>query len=313
MKIIIKKKIFEPFFQLENGKNGHGLGLAICKKLINLLGGEISIESEKGNGSVFTFNIKFLEKIDIDTEIMKGKICLVINNDIDNKLELTETLFDFGFFVIPCNSKKEAIRIISSKRYNFSLIFLDENCKDMLDSEFSKNVSENDIPVIYFGESIEKKFINIFKPINKVKLAETIINILEKWNQTDNKDLEVKSLRILIAEDVKYNADVVFNMLNTIGYSDIDIVYDGKEALEKLRNNRYDILFLDLKMPIIDGFKVMENIKKENINVNVCIVSASILDKDKKTCENLGSKYFLIKPIYIDKLKNTINKMMKNK
>lgn len=307
-----QKKLFQPFFQVENGKNGYGLGLAICKKLVNLLGGEISVESEKDNGSVFTFNIKFLQDIMIDTEIMKGKICLVINNDIDHKLQLTETLFDFGMFVIPCNSKREAIRIISSKRYNFSLIFLDENCKDMLDSDFSKNINEIDIPVIYIGETIEKKFTNISKPVNKVKVAKTIINIFEKWSYSDTSEKNVKSIKILIAEDVKYNADVVFNMLNTIGYSQIDIAYDGKQTLEKLRNNKYDILFLDLKMPIIDGFKVMESIKNENIITNICVISASILEEDKIKCQDLGSKYFITKPIYLDKLKSTINKILKD-
>jgi CheY-like chemotaxis protein/two-component sensor histidine kinase len=316
-----QKNLFQPFFQVENGNNGYGLGLSICKKLVNILGGDIVVESEKDNGSVFKFNIKYEQTISCNTENMKGKISLVINNDIDSRIQLSETLFDFGMFVISCGSKREAIKIINSKRYQFSLFLLDENCTDILDSDFYKNIKEiADTPLIYIGENIGKKFENIIsKPINNIKLAKMISNLFEKWDSLANNNLtqnlvEIKKdVRILIAEDVQYNADIIYNMLNVIGYENIDIVSNGKQAIEKIsQDNKYDILLLDLKMPIMDGFEVIDIIKRQGIKINICVLTASILEEDKIKCTEMKVDYFLTKPIQMNMLRNIINKILNN-
>ena len=308
-----QKNLFKPFFQVENGNNGYGLGLAICKKLVDILGGNISVESEKDNGTIFKFNIKYQQDIVCNIENMKGKICLVINNDIDSRMQLSETLFDFGMFVISCGSKREANKIINSKRYTFSILLLDENCTDVLDSDFYKNLKENtDIPLIYIGENIGKKFENnISKPINTIKLSKMISGIFEKWDSVKTETVsEKKDCKILIAEDVQYNADMINSMLNVLGYENVDIVSNGKEALEKLKQKKYDILLLDLKMPIMDGFEVINTINKEKIVISTCVLTASILEEDKCKCAENGIKYFLTKPIQMNTLKTILNKIL---
>lgn len=308
-----QKNLFKPFFQVENGNNGYGLGLAICKKLVDILGGNISVESEKDNGTIFKFNIKYQQDVVCNTENMKGKICLVINNDIDSRMQLSETLFDFGMFVISCGSKREANKIINSKRYTFSILLLDENCIDILDSDFYKNLKENtDIPLIYIGENIGKKIENnIPKPINTIKLSKMISSIFEKWDSVKTETVsEKKDYKILIAEDVQYNADMFNSMLNVLGYENVDIASNGKEALEKLKQKKYDVLLLDLKMPIMDGFEVINTINKENIDIPTCVLTASILEEDKCKCTENGIKYFLTKPIQMNTLKTVLNKIL---
>ena len=125
---INQSKLFDVFYQVNesHSKNGSGLGLAISKKLVELLGGTISVESEKNNGSIFTFTIKyspyeeFQKKVDKNSHILKGHHILIIDQDIDNRLILGEMLFDVKMIPIICSSSKEALRMLSRQQYQFS-------------------------------------------------------------------------------------------------------------------------------------------------------------------------------------------------
>ena len=99
-------------------------------------------------------------------------------------------------------------------------------------------------------------------------------------------------------------------MLLLLGYNNIEYAINGEEAINMIKNFNYNILFLDLKMPKIDGFDVAKYIYENKKNIKTIVISASILEEDKEKCKELGILYFLIKPLNINFLKNVINEIL---
>jgi len=158
----------------------------------------------------------------------------------------------------------------------------------------------------------------LYKPVNKIKLLSTIYTMLSKDDVSmyslnileDEKQKNTKDMKILIAEDIHYNLELLDNMVRQLGYNNIDKAKDGEEAINLLKEKSYDILILDLKMPKKDGFEVAEYIKKNNIkDIKICILTASVLENDKIKCKNLGIKYFLLKPVNMNHLKMVLKKI----
>jgi CheY-like chemotaxis protein/two-component sensor histidine kinase len=315
-----QKHLFNPFFQVQETltKNGSGLGLAICKKLVNLLEGDISVDSDKGEGTVFTFTMKyepyeeFKKYLDKCTHILKGKYVLIVDNDVDHRLETSEIFFQYGMFPIICYSERESLRIL--QRYNFSVILLS-------DDELGKKIKEIncEIPIISTNSSPGYNFEGcVQKPVNQYKLLDVVMRIINKHdikqfqlNPIAISPLETKlDVRFLIAEDISYNTDILLKMLNNMNYNNIDTVTDGEEAILKLKDNEYDILLLDLKMPKIDGFGVAEWIKINSKNIKIIVLTASVLETDRERCKGLDIKYFLLKPFNMSHLKIIINKIV---
>ena len=325
-----QQRIFTPFTQITNNNQGYGLGLVISKKLIELLGGTIQLESQKGKGCIFTFTIKYQpyleyeKKIEEKVSILNNKYVLIVDEDIDVRLNLSDILFEYKMKPIMCSSEKEAIKYITGKRYIFSIALLGITSKNFakaikdLDSEISL------IAIIEEG-GIDLNFEQVIpKPINKLKLLDTLIRVVEKNNldvfelnkdteikDTEIKDTEIKNISILIAEDVSYNMDMLVKMLQIMGFQNITQSTDGVDTIKKLEEKSYDILLLDLKMPIVDGFSIAEHINQKKYKIKIVVITASTLQDDKERCQKLGIKYFLTKPFNMGHLKSILNRLTK--
>ena len=339
-----QQKIFQPFVQIEETliKNGAGLGLAICKKLVELLGGVISIDSEKNCGAIFSFFFNFEPYENYQTfikengEILKGSYILIVDDNVDNRLFLSELLFEYETTPIICSSGKEALRMVSAKRYPFKLAILDICMPEISGIELSKQLKQikPELPLIAIS-SLDQVFDKLHfeyvlqKPIDKIKLLDHIIrtfnkNNIKQYELNENKnnfkkgnlDSETKennNIKILIAEDISYNSEMLSKMLNSMGFYQIDTASDGLEAIEKIKKNSYDILILDLKMPKMDGFGVAEFIKNNNLTyLKVAVVTASVSEKDRDRCKELGVKFFLLKPFNMTHLKTILEKLLKS-
>jgi len=336
------KRIFTAFEQIENchSKNGTGLGLAICVKLCNLMGGNMNVTSNIGEGSMFMVSVPYETSEELDNtecqdcKLLEGKMVLVVDDNPNNRLFLSETLFEWKMQPIVCASPLEALRMILGNRYNFDLGLIDICMPGISGTDLAQQIkterplfpmialSSNDI---FINNDFKQK---IDKPINKVQLFNAIYNVLNnKYNpQTyigcSDKVLDLsstitcdkfdKKARILIAEDIPYNSSLLVTMLENMNYTNIDTAENGKIAIEMIAKsyeskNPYHILLLDLRMPVMDGYKVLDIYHKNQWKLpNIIVVTASIMDNDRNKCKTLGAKYFINKPIDMKELETTM-------
>lgn len=343
-----KKHIFNEYTQgnenISTTYGGTGLGLSICKKLTELLGGGITFKSELHKGSEFSFFINYKPYEEEEKKITKNlsknltdKYVLVVDDNSSNRVILSETLFEWGMKPVTCACAFEAIRLIAGQRYNFSIALIDICMPGTNGIQLAKQIKQENscIPLIAisslddpFSKSENLDFEDkLYKPINKILLYQT----LEKFLKCDDIGLSIKppispmvaikrseskienvsNLKILIAEDVTYNQTLLETMLQKLGYNNIKSVSNGLQVVEQITTKTYDVLLLDLRMPEMNGFEVIEYIKKEKIEITILPVTASVVDEDKEKCRSLGVNTFLTKPIDIRQLKIILSEIRK--
>jgi len=341
-------KLFNSFTQLSTDeyKPGTGLGLAICKKLCKLLGGDITVDSTVDIGSTFSFTACF-EYCDntyiysnIDKKLLRNKFVLVVDDIADNRILLTEMLFSIGMRPIVCSTALEAFRMVMSNTYNFCVALIDICMPDVSGVELAKQIKDNKpiIPLIALS-SVENWINNttnfeykLMKPINNLQLINTIYNIVirksysdayigdssESSEESSEEILHIsntfnRNIKILVVEDITYNRKLLTTMLGSFNYKNVDEAENGSVALEMIKvsaseNNPYDVILLDLRMPVMNGHDVINFIKKTYL-INppkIVIVTASILKEDKDLCRKMNVKYFILKPVSLSQLKDVI-------
>lgn len=344
-----QKKLFNVFTQLKNNtiKLGTGLGLAICQKLVKLLEGDIWVISALGKGSNFCFTVKYYEIkytpeefIEENKSIVNGLNILLVDDNPNNRVLISEYLFDFSTIPIICASALEAYNIIIAKRYPLSLGLIDICMPGTNGIELAKQIKDKTPQLPLIAISSSKDYIDMSnfecrleKPIDKLRLLNAIIKVILKYRSrvsfitADTKSQIIllnkrnpiierppspkSDINILIAEDISYSASLLHTMLESFGYKNIEIATDGEQAIEKLcdKNKLFNILFLDLKMPKADGYDVMTHIKHKKYNINIVIVSASVLEQEKNKCVKYGAKYFISKPIQINYLRDVLDQI----
>lgn len=331
-------KVFKPFEQVANNNstNGTGLGLAICKKLTKLLGGNITLESEFGKGSTFIVTVKYKKQeffevsMKRDSILLSGKSVLVVDDNIDNRIVLTEMLFEWNMRPVVCASALEALRMVLSERYSFDIGLIDICMPGISGSELAKQIKEEQPLLPLIALSSIDSFVNtnefeqkLDKPINRIQLFNNIHHIIskkecpsayigkEKCSPSNKMNCGVfdKKLRVLITEDIIYNRNLLLNILEKFGYKNVDIAENGKIAIDMiekshLENDPYKILLLDLRMPIMDGYEVINKHKSKGWELpHIIVVTACILEEDRDKCKDLGVEYFINKPIEMKQLK----------
>lgn len=338
-----QNRIFKAFEQIQGGSSriGTGLGLAICRKLSNFLGGDIHVQSELGKGSTFTVNIRvrpyntFAKEIKSDTKILKGKRILVVDDNADNRILLSELLFDWDMQPTICASALEALRMVQAiksdgtRRHEFDLGLIDICMPGTGGVELARLIKQELplFPLIALSSvkcfnAIELFESKLDKPINNVQLLSNICRTLKNRRLPKvyiGKEVDIPSsnspsskfdkvVKILIAEDVKYNSNLLVTMLERLGYKDIDVAENGQIAIEKIikaraSNEPYEILLLDLRMPIKDGYAVIKEHQLRGWTLpKIIVVTASIMDVDREQCKKKGIKYFINKPIEFTQL-----------
>lgn len=329
-----QRKLFDAFYQVQASlsKMGTGLGLAICKKLVELLGGTISVESEKDMGSIFTFTVgyekyeSFEHQVQKNSKVLKNKLVLIVDDNVDNRLIIGEMLFSVKMRPVICSSAKEALRMVSGGHYQFSVALLDICMPDVPGTDLAKQIksSNPELPLIALS-SIDEPFDKtnfdyiLSKPVNNLRLIDCLTKVIAKDDisscrladeETKEDVIDYKEASILIAEDVSYSLDMLVKMLQSMGYNNIDTCQDGVEAIGKLEKKPYDILLLDLKMPRKDGFDVAKYLsQKKSKFPKTAVLTASILESDKERCRKLGIKYFILKPINMSQLRVVLKHM----
>jgi CheY-like chemotaxis protein len=266
-----------------------------------------------------------------------------VDSNTDNRILLGEILFDWKMYPIMCASEKEAIKLISSNRYNFELGLIDICMSGISGVKLAENIKQMKPLFPLIALSSINRFVDVSnfdgkvnKPVNKIQLFNSIYKIVKQNINDDvyignsipspqyvnmctaiNSDTKLfnKKIKILIAEDILYNQTLLANMVNKIGYNDVTVVSNGEETIEKLDEAHkiecpYVILLLDLRMPKMDGYEVITHIRNMGYPLpTIVAVTASVLDEDRYRCHELGVKYFINKPVDMTKLKNVLLKI----
>jgi CheY-like chemotaxis protein len=328
--------LFEPFSRLhpEDIQSGSGLGLVISKKLAILMGGDIAVESVEGRGSEFTVTVKYRKYKEVEEEVdreignMDGMYVLVVDDTVDNRILLSEQLHSWNMNPIVVASAKEALNILRSKRHDI-IVGLIDICMPEIDGiQLAKTIKEENPLLPLIALSSLDSFVpscdfetKLDKPVNKIQLYEKMKNIITKFNpkliKTNSPThLTNRDCRILVAEDNMYNSDMLIKMLNNIGYENIDIAVNGIDAVDKLKianstNLPYKVLLLDLSMPQMDGYEVIQHIKKEGWDQpHIIVVTASVITGEADKCMAMGVEHFVSKPIDYNSLKRVIIQLL---
>jgi PAS domain S-box-containing protein len=333
--------IFKPFIQADTSitrkYGGTGLGLTISQLLAEKMGTTLQVNSEVGKGTIFYFDVKFrVEKGSIIDKYNKfsGQKLLLYNIEdifchklekILNNLNIDTTIKNK--FDLP----KDEIKKYDGVIFTF---YEEESLKDLLkyfskdklilrliiDSDKQKEYLENNYGIKYFI-SCPLKFDYLYQVLSQIMTSSVqITNKDNSLNDINNNNVEVNKIikKIFIVEDVLINRILLINLLKNISENfEIIEAENGLEAIEKYKNNEFDLIFMDVQMPIMDGLEATKKIReyeKENNKKDTPIIalSAGILKSEQERAFSSGMSDYLTKPINIDKLKEIINNYLNN-
>ena len=335
-----QNRLFKVFSQVDASTTrcfgGTGLGLAICKRLCNLMNGTIWVESKEGIGSTFYFNVIVSDSHHIDDSglfdkkfITNNKV-LILQSDkfqFDYKKILNHLNLEYDIFTEP-----EIFVQHYNENNDFSQVVVDYDMKDVLQDKIIDKLSmSNKEKSILLIHPRTKEFSNVKSTINsnldltflskpfrrysfvnhlyetmsqaRVELVKT-----KKFELKDDK-VDYARWRILLVEDNLVNQKVATLLLKRLGFAIVDVSCNGKEALQAVQNHPYDVIFMDVHMPVMDGIEATQQIKllyaKDNRPV-ICAMTASSTKEDKKNCLSAGMDYYISKPVRIEELKRVV-------
>ena len=350
-----QEKIFSSFSQADSSSTrkygGTGLGLSISKQLVEMMGGNIELESSPGEGSTFSFTALFpLSDKKIESNISKNKInlfeelnILAVDDNETNLFILEEMFADKGAQITSAKNVEIADKLVEKsikKNNTYDLILLDNFMPKKNGYEFAREIDKNynleDTVIImlssdFNNQKIQGEAIDYFmrKPIRKTKLFSLINQISEERNNLEieketmkandeKEEIDFKSKnkkkneKILVAEDNVDNQVLVKMYLNKEDY-DFDLVENGKQAVDKYKENNYDLVLMDIQMPKMDGYEATSIIRNWETEENkdkipIIALTAYALDSDKEKALASGFNDHLGKPIKKDDLFAVIDK-----
>ncbi|MBU4463374.1 MAG: response regulator [Proteobacteria bacterium] len=344
------RKLFKPFSQADVSTTrkyaGTGLGLSICKQLVELMHGDIWVESELGRGSTFHFTATFKHRakerkrrLIPPPDIQDLKI-LVVDDCPDSRTILQKILESFGFKPREASSGKEGLSILKDHlagKEPFDLVIIDWRMPEMDGIEASRIIRENlklSIPIILltaFGKEAEKLEakkvgINAFltKPIFQSTLFNAIMDAFGKevLGKQPGKEIttkasiykkRLKGVRILVAEDNPTNQEIAKAILEGAGII-VEIVNNGEEAVKAVRKGRFDAVLMDIQMPEMDGYEATGIIRKDPAfkSLPIIAMTAHAMKGDEERCLEAGMDAYISKPINQDRLFQTIWRTIKS-
>lgn len=342
-----QKKLFRSFEQADGGISrkfgGTGLGLAISKRIIEMMGGEIWVESEINKGSSFSFRFEVVKGEKPDQRILSPEInwktlrVLAVDDSPEVREYFTNISQSIGFTCITAEDGYDAIRIIDDNKDNaFNLIFVDWKMPGINGIELTKQIKRNygsNIVVIMISATewseieVEAKSAHVDKFVPKPLFSSQIVNCItecigakqQKAHKAETQNYEgyFKGYRLLLAEDIEINREIVMSMLQDTEL-EIDYAENGKEAYNKFaeRPLDFDIIFMDIHMPEMDGYESTKLIRALDFphakSVPIIAMTANVFREDIERCIASGTNDHIGKPVDIEeiiyKLKKYLNK-----
>ena len=337
--------LFKAFSQVDSSTTrkygGTGLGLVICERLIELLGGKIDVKSEEGKGTVFSFTIRCKSGVNTERRYVylnvtdsEGKKVLVIDDNQTNLKILQRQLENWKLKPVLASSGKEALLLINGTK-DFDLIITDMQMPEMSGTELASQLKEQlpGIPIILLssiGDETRKNYGHLFssiitKPVKQHHLFNVIQTELKKDKTDEQKTVSVKvpsllseqharnyPFKILIAEDNLINQKLITRVLDKLGYK-ASLANNGKEALHMLDSEFFDLVFMDVQMPEMDGLEATKIIRQKYEKQPVIIaMTANALTEDREICLKAGMDEYVSKPFDLKELREMLERIYKS-
>ena len=339
------KKLFSPFERERTSTvsrtQGTGLGMAITKNIVDMMGGTIEVQTEQGKGTEFIVRLPFrIQAKQHHTEKiaeLEGLKALVVDDDFNTCDSVTKMLVRIGMRSEWTLSGKEAVlRARQSMELGdaFHAYIIDWRLPDMNGIEVTRQIRSlgDDTPIIiltaYDWSDIEVEAraagVTAFcaKPLFMSDIRDTLMIAIGKM-QAEAEDTsftaagsDIRDKCILLVEDNELNSEITVEILNEYGCM-VDTAENGAEAVEKVKNSKpgnYDLVLMDVQMPVMNGYEATKQIRALNdpelAGITILAMTANAFDEDRKKALECGMDGFLTKPIVIDELISTLQKKM---
>lgn len=299
-------KIFNRFHQVDGTTTrrfgGVGLGLAIVKSILDAHGAAIHVESEEGKGTVFHFRLPLLERAEDHPQPAAARerteegLVLVVDDDVELTRRVSADLMQEGLAVLTAASAEEGAALAAARHPDVILLDIllpDRSGLDLLAS-LKREPSTRHIPVLVV--SVVKDAIkaltlgaaeHLVKPVERTALTASVRRVL-----SGHPDAEPT---VLVVDDDLDTAELVRDTLRLEGYRTV-VAHDGRQALDALERRHPALVILDLMMPEMSGFEVLEAIGRGSTPVPVLILSGRGDDDDVRRCLEMGARKYLSKP-----------------
>ncbi len=332
-----QKAIFERFVQADGSTTrrygGTGLGLTISKQLAEMMGGRIGVESEPNRGSSFWFTAE-LEKLpgkalldETETDGLRGLRVLVVDDNATNRRIFTKMLEGFGCHVTAVGSGVDVMpslirALLVSAPYK--LVLLDMQMPNMDGEDILRMIRKEpltqNITVVVLtsmGRRSELSRLNelgcagyLLKPVKQSQLLETLTSVIGQRKRKDTtgrrrhtlgkpRHIMNQGLHILLAEDNEINQRMTQVLLTKQG-CEVDLANNGLEAVDAVQKKQYDLIFMDVQMPDMDGFEATQKIRvfeDKDRHTPVVAMTAHAMPEDRQRCLDAGMDDYLSKPL----------------
>jgi len=330
-----KGRLFQSFQQADASTTrkygGTGLGLAISKSLAELMGGQVGVDSIPAQGSTFWFTARLGKGLKHDAlmprQDLRGRKMLVVDDNESARMVMADILKSMSFKVLTANSGQEAITEIETAKQAgapFDIVFLDWQMPGMDGIETAQKIAELGLAhtsqcMMVTAHGREEVIAGahqagiadvLTKPVNHSILFDSVMHILGEGANSlstrspmpassaqDNLAM-LRGARILLVEDNDLNQEVASELLRDAGFV-VDIADNGQIAVDMIQQSLYDIVLMDMQMPVMDGMTATTEIRKlqQYDHIPIVAMTANAMQADKENCLAAGMVDFVSKPI----------------